>query len=189
MTTRSLAGLFAVLAAALAPLLAPSPCSGDIPKPPDRRQVFHSSLTIRADPALRTAEIRLSRNAAEAIARGATSAAMPERPGSAWAPTPVQTAAVGISLSAALVTAGLWVQRRRKRLDGRALGPFVAGFLLLAATTVAVANMPPPSKYQGDLRKALPMNGQPLTGPIDVVVDDSLDSSELVVPTNDDGKQ
>ena len=33
------------------------------------------------------------------------------------------------------------------------------------------------------------MNGQPLTGPIDVVVDDSLDSSELVVPTNDDGKQ
>ena len=186
MTTRSFAGLFVVLAAALAALLAPSISAGDIPKPPSTgRMVFHSSLTVRADSTLNTAQIRLSRSAAEAIARGATTASVPGEPGPAWGMSPLQTAGAGIALSAALVTAGLWVLRRRGRLDGRALGPFVGGFLLLVCTTVAVANMPPPSKYQGDLRKALAPGGQPLTGPIDVVVDDSLEQSELVVPTND----
>ena len=113
---------------------------------------------------------------------------MPTGLGPAWGLTPLQTAAVGISLSAALVTAGLWAQRRRDRIDPRAIGPVVVGFLLLVGTTVAVANMPPPSKYRGDLRKALPANGKQLEGPLDVVIDDSLESSELVIPTNDDTK-
>jgi len=185
MTTRSFAGFLMVLAAALAPLLAPSPCAGDLPSRSTGNMVFHSSLTIRADSTTQTAEIRLSRYAAQAIARGATTASLEGDPGRAWGLSPLQTAGAGIALSAALVTAGLWVQRRRGRLDGRALGPFIGGFLLLVCTTVAVANMPPPSKYQGDLRKALAPGGQPLTGPIDIVVDDSLESSELVVPTND----
>ncbi|HQR37653.1 MAG TPA: hypothetical protein PLF26_04560 [Blastocatellia bacterium] len=188
MMRRSWAGPVVVLGFAVATILVPLWVSRAEPVPANGKLVFHSSLTIRADPTLNTAQVRLSRNAANAIASTGSGATNFARTESSWGNPALRTAAIGIALSGAIVFGGLWAQRRRHRADGRVVGALIVGFLVLACTTITVANMPPPSKYIGDLRKAVPANSDKLSGPIDFVVDDTLDSSELVVPTNDEPK-
>lgn len=198
----------AVFAAALAVVFASAAFARlDIPNPdgsyngparrPPRVAAMGGQMKIRADEHVQTARLRIPQNVfdhlraerADAASAPAASAALTSGGSGLGA---LQTVGAGVALSAAVVLFGLWLRRSPRRPSRRAVGLVLAGMVsggaMFGAAAVATGNMPPPSKFIGNLRKAVPPKSADLSGPIDIEVVSDAESDwtvELVVPSDE----
>ena len=194
--------IYGIAAAALALALAAVTIARmDIPNPDGSRQNRSRSsdgllqrdahITIKADQHTEKAILRIPRAMLESLqpqAENSGSGSSGSASQAGWTISPLQTIVSGIAMSLAIVFAGLRLSRSRRQVSGKTVAFIAAGLILLGTAAMAMANAAPPSRYQGNLRKAMPAGISDLSGPVEIQVVSDGDQTQLtfVVPADGD---
>jgi hypothetical protein len=172
--------LFASVVCVFADIARPKPSTSP---QKEGKIVFHTGLTIVADPNAYEARLQITEQALKDL-RDATAAAQPNQ--SLWqrvTHSPTRTIMTGLFLCLSLSFAGVWLARTEQRRGRKIVAAFVIGLAMLgAATVITRANAGPPSYYSWrGLPKAL-ADGRATSGGLDIEIVPEGDNMKLIVP-------
>jgi hypothetical protein len=154
------------------------------PKPsPEPKIVFHSGLTVVADPNIYEARLQISPETLKSISEGAANTAANQQTPASIAHSSTRTIIAGLFLFLSISFAGVWLVRSSQSKGQKAISAvLLVAAVLGAASIITQANAGPPGYVRwANLPQALAA-GRPTSGGVDIEIAEGRNRITLLVP-------